>query len=153
MNGDNLGSVTLNYGTGGLTQFATTAGTVEVNAMTQNGFTAGNLQSLSVDTQGQITGSFSNGQTIALANVTLATFSGENALQPLNGEAFAATPESGSALYSATGKVVGSSLEASNVDIATQFSQLIVAQQAYSANAKVMTTADQMIQSLLTVIQ
>ena len=153
VNGDNLGSVTLNYGTGGLTQFATTAQTVDVNAMTQNGFTAGNLQSLSVDTQGQITGSFSNGQTIALANVTLATFSGENALQPLNGEAFAATPESGSALYSATGKVVGSSLEASNVDIATQFSQLIVAQQAYSANAKVMTTADQMIQSLLTVIQ
>jgi flagellar hook protein FlgE len=153
VNGDNLGSVTLNYGTGGLTQFATTAQTVDVNAITQNGFTAGNLQSLSVDTQGQITGSFSNGQTIALANVTLATFSGENALQPLNGEAFAATPESGSALYSATGKVVGSSLEASNVDIATQFSQLIVAQQAYSANAKVMTTADQMIQSLLTVIQ
>jgi flagellar hook protein FlgE len=153
VNGDNLGSVTLNYGTGGLTQFATTAGTVEVNAMTQNGFTAGSLQSLSVDTQGQITGSFSNGQTIALADVTLATFSGQNALQPLDGEAYAATPESGSALYSATGKVVGSSLEASNVDIATQFSQLIVAQQAYSANAKVMTTADQMIQSLLTVIQ
>ena len=55
--------------------------------------------------------------------------------------------------YGATGTVVGSSLEASNVDIATQFSQLIVAQQAYSANARVMTTADQMIQSLLTVIQ
>jgi flagellar hook protein FlgE len=153
VNGDNLGSVTLNYGTGGLTQFSATGGTTSVNNITQNGFAAGNLQSLSVDTQGQIVGSFSNGQTVALANVTLATFNGQDALQPLNGEAFAATPESGDALYSATGKVVGSSLEASNVDIATQFSQLIVAQQAYSANAKVMTTADQMIQSLLTVIQ
>jgi flagellar hook protein FlgE len=111
------------------------------------------MQSLSVDTQGQIVGSFSNGQTVALANVTLATFNGEDSLQPLDGEAFAATPESGNPLYSATGKVVGSELESSNVDIATQFSQLIVAQQAYSANARVMTTANQMIQSLLTVIQ
>ena len=62
-------------------------------------------------------------------------------------------PDSGPPIYSATGTIVGSSLEASNVDIATQFSQLIVAQQAYSANAKVMSTADQMIQSLLQVIQ
>ena len=53
----------------------------------------------------------------------------------------------------ATGTIVGSSLEASNVDISTQFSNLIVAQQAYSANARVMTTANQMIQSLLQVIQ
>jgi flagellar hook protein FlgE len=153
VNGDNVGNVTLSYGVGGLTQFATTAGTVQVTGMTQNGFTAGSMQSLSVDTQGQIVGSFSNGQTIALANVSLATFNGQDSLEPLNGEAYAATPDSGDPIYSATGKIVGSSLEASNVDIATQFSQLIVAQQAYSANARVMTTADQMIQSLLTVIQ
>ena len=74
-------------------------------------------------------------------------------MQALNGGAYAATPESGQAILSATGTITGSALEASNVDIATQFSQLIVAQQAYSANAKVMTTANQMIQSLLTVIQ
>ena len=153
VNGDVVGNVTLNYGSGGLTQFATTTGNVQVSAITQNGFTAGQMQSLSVDSQGQVVGAFSNGQTVALANVTLATFSGQDSLQPLNGEAYAATPDSGTPIYSATGKVVGSSLEASNVDIATQFSQLIVAQQAYSANAKVMTTANQMIQSLLTVIQ
>ena len=74
-------------------------------------------------------------------------------MQALNGEAYAQTVNSGPPIYGATGTVVGSSLEASNVDIATQFSQLIVAQQAYSANARVMTTADQMIQSLLQVIQ
>ena len=153
VNGDNLGNVALSYGTGGLSQFANSTGDVSVTGITQNGFAAGQMQSLSVDNQGQIVGSFSNGQTVALANVTLATFNGEDSLQPLDGEAFAATPGSGNPLYSATGKVVGSSLESSNVDIATQFSQLIVAQQAYSANAKVMTTADQMIQSLLTVIQ
>jgi len=153
VNGDVVGNVTLNYGVGGLTQFATTTGNAQVSAITQNGFTAGQMQSLSVDGQGQIVGAFSNGQTVALANVTLAAFSGQDSLEPLNGEAYAATPESGTPIYSATGKVVGSSLEASNVDIATQFSQLIVAQQAYSANAKVMTTANQMIQSLLQVIQ
>ena len=102
---------------------------------------------------GQIVGSFSNGQTVALANVPVATFNGQDSLQSLNGEAFAATPKSGNPNLSGTGAVVGSSLEASNVEIATQFSQLIVAQQAYSANARVMTTANQMIQSLLQVIQ
>jgi flagellar hook protein FlgE len=153
VNGDTVGNVTLNFGTSGLTQFATSGGNVQVNGLTQNGFTAGEVQSLSVDTQGQVVGSFSNGQTIPLANITLATFNGQNSLEPLNGEAYAATPESGDPIYGTTGTVVGSSLEASNVDIATQFSQLIVAQQAYSANARVMTTANQMIQSLLQVIQ
>jgi flagellar hook protein FlgE len=151
VNGDTVGNVTLNYGSN-LTQFASSTGSVQVTSLTQNGFGAGALQSLSV-AKGQVVGSFSNGQTVALADVTVATFNGQDSLQPLNGEAFASTPESGNPNFSGTGSVVGSSLEASNVDIATQFSQLIVAQQAYSANARVMTTANQMIQSLLQVIQ
>jgi flagellar hook protein FlgE len=140
-------------GVNGLTQFADNDGTAQVNQLQQNGFAAGQLQSISVDSQGRIAGTFSNGQTIPLAEITLATFNGQDSLQSLNGGAFAATPDSGSPILGATGTIVGSSLEASNVDIATQFSQLIVAQQAYSANARVMSTADQMIQSLLTVIQ
>ena len=153
VNGDTIGNVTMNFGVGGLTQFASATGNVQVNSLTQNGFTAGQLQSLSVDTQGQVTGSFSNGQTIPLADITLATFNGVNSLEPLDGEAYAATPESGNPIYGGTGTIVGSSLESSNVDISTQFSNLIVAQQAYSANARVMSTANQMIQSLLQVIQ
>jgi len=153
VNGDNLGNVQLNFGSGGLTQFADTSGTAQVSQIQQNGFAAGQLQSVAVDSQNQITGTFSNGQTIPLAQITLATFNGQDQLQSLNGQAFAATVDSGPPIYSASGKVVGSSLEASNVDIATQFSQLIVAQQAYSANARVMTTANEMIQSLLQVIQ
>jgi flagellar hook protein FlgE len=153
VNGDNLGNVQVNFGTNGLTQFANSNGTTQVTQLQQNGYAAGQLQSVAVDDQNQITGTFSNGQTIPLAQITLATFNGEDSLQALNGEAYAATVDSGPPIYGATGKVVGSSLEASNVDIATQFSQLIVAQQAYSANARVMTTADQMIQSLLQVIQ
>jgi flagellar hook protein FlgE len=153
VNGDSLGNVQFVIGNNGLTQFANSSGTVNVNQFTQNGFAAGQLQSIAVDNENRVVGTFSNGQTIPLAQISLATFNGQNSLQALNGGAYAATTDSGPPLYSATGKIVGNSLEASNVDIATQFSQLIVAQQAYSANAKVMTTADQMIQSLLTVIQ
>ena len=153
VNNDNIGNVQLQIGTDGLTQFASTSGTVQVNNLQQNGFAAGSLQSVSVDTQNRMVGNFTNGQTIPLAEVTLASFNGADALQALNGGAYAATPESGPPNYSATGSIEGSSLEASNVDIATQFSRLIVSQQAYSANARVMTTANQMIQSLLTVIQ
>jgi flagellar hook protein FlgE len=153
VSGDNLGNIQLNFGSNGLTQFANSSGTTQVSQIQQNGFAAGQLQSIAVDGQNQITGTFSNGQTIPLAEITLATFNGQNALQALNGGAYAATVDSGPPIYSATGSVAGSSLEASNVDIATQFSQLIVAQQAYSANAKVMSTADQMVQSLLQVIQ
>jgi len=153
VNGDSLGNVQLVFGSNGLTQFADSSGTVQVNELQQDGFAAGKLQSIAVDGQNRVVGTFSNGQDIPLAEITLATFNGVDSLQPLNGGAYAATQESGPALFSATGQIEGNSLEASNVDIATQFSQLIVAQQAYSASAKVMTTANQMMQSLLTVIQ
>ncbi len=151
--GDTIGNVQFSFGAGGITQFADASGAVNINQLQQNGSAAGKLTGISVDNQNRVIGSFSNGQTEPLAQVTLATFNGQNFLQSLNGGAFAATVDSGPAILSASGKIVGSSLEGSNVDIATQFSQLIVAQQAYSANAKVMTTSDQMIQSLLTVIQ
>jgi flagellar hook protein FlgE len=153
VNGDNLGNVQLVLGNNGLTQFADTSGTVQVNQFQQNGFAAGKLQSIAVNGQNRVVGTFSNGQNIPLAQVTLANFHGQNALQALNGGAYAATVDSGPPLFSATGQIVGNSVEASNVDIATQFSHLIVAQQAYSASAKVMTTANQMMQSLLTVVQ
>jgi flagellar hook protein FlgE len=152
VNGDTIGNVQLSFGSNGITQFADSGGAVKVNTLQQNGSAAGQLTGISVDNQNRIIGTFSNGQTVPLAQVSLATFNGPNNLQGLDGGAFAATVDSGPPIFSASGKVVGSALEGSNVDIATQFSHLIVAQQAYSANAKVMTTSDQMIQALLTVI-
>ena len=153
VNGDSLGNVQFVLGSNGLTQFADTSGAAQVNEFQQNGFAAGKLQSIAVNSQNRVVGTFSNGQNIPLAEVTLANFNGENGLQPLNGGAYAATQDSGPPLFSATGQIVGNSVEASNVDIATQFSHMIVAQQAYSASAKVMTTANQMMQSLLAVVQ
>ncbi len=153
VNGDTLSNVEINLGSNGLTQFANSSGAAQVTKLQQNGFAAGQLQSVAVDSENRVVGTFTNGQTIPLAQITLATFNGENSLQALNGGAYAATADSGPPIFGATGKIAGSSLESSNVDISTQFSNLIVAQQAYSANARVMTTANQMIQSLLQVIQ
>jgi flagellar hook protein FlgE len=153
VNGDSLGNVQLALGSNGLTQFADSSGAAQVNQFQQNGFAAGKLDSIAVNDQNRVVGTFSNGQNIPLAEVTLANFNGQDGLQALDGGAYAATQESGPPLFDATGQIVGNSVEASNVDIATQFSDLIVAQQAYSASAKVMTTANQMMQSLLTVIQ
>jgi flagellar hook protein FlgE len=153
VDGQALGNVQVALGAGGLTQFANTSGTVQVNLLTQNGASAGQLQSIAVDQQGRIVGTYSNGRTVPLAEVTLANFNGQNNLDQLDGGAYEATADSGPALLNATGTIVGSSLEASNVDIADEFSKLIVTQQAYSANTKIITTANQMVQDLLNVIR
>jgi flagellar hook protein FlgE len=153
VNGQSLGTVTLVFGSSGLTQFSNTNGTVQVNLLNQNGASAGQLQSIAVDNQGRIVGTYSNGRTVPLAEVTLANFNGQNQLKQLDGGAYEATADSGPPLQNATGKIVGSSLEASNTDIADEFSKLIVTQQAYSANTKIITTTTQMVQDLLNVIR
>jgi flagellar hook protein FlgE len=153
INGDSLGTIQLSHGTGGLTQFADPNGVARVTQLDQNGFAAGTLQSVSVNNQGRVVGSYSNGRTIDLADVTLATFNGENLLQSLDGGAFAATDGSGPAILGASGQVVGSSLEGANIDIADEFSKLIVTQQAYSANTRIITTANTMVQDLLNMIR
>jgi flagellar hook protein FlgE len=153
VDGQQLGNVQVAFGSGGLTQFANTNGTAQVNLLTQNGASAGQLQSIAVDDQGRVVGTYSNGRTVPLAEVTLANFNGQNNLKQLDGGAYEATADSGPALLNATGSIVGSSLESSNVDIADEFSKLIVTQQAYSANTRIITTANSMVQDLLNVIR
>jgi flagellar hook protein FlgE len=147
------GNITLSTPTGAITQFASASGTATVNNLQQNGYGAGQLQSISVANTGIISGTFSNGQNVALAEVPLVHFNSPNNLKSLNGGAYSLTDASGPALAGASGKIVGQSLEASNTDIATEFTKLIVTQQAYSANTKVITTANQMSQDLLNVIR
>jgi flagellar hook protein FlgE len=151
--GQSVGNLQLNFSSGALTQFASTGGTATIGEITQNGFAAGQLQSVAINNSGLVVGTFSNGQNIDLAEITLSHFNGTNFLQALNGEAYAATQQSGAAIQGASGKISGSSLEGSNTDIADQFTQLIVTQQAYSANTKVITTANDMIESLLNVLR
>jgi flagellar hook protein FlgE len=153
VDGATLGNVQVAFGPGGLTQFSDPNGTVNVNQLQQNGFPAGVLQQVSVNDKGRLVGTYSNGRSIDLAEITLATFSGANGLKRIDGGAFEATDESGAATFDAPGKIVSSSLESSNTDIADEFSKLIVTQQAYSANTRVITTANQMVQDLLNMLR
>jgi flagellar hook protein FlgE len=153
VDGVSLGNVTLQHGTGGLTQFADNSGTVQVNVLQQDGFPAGSLQSVSVNDKGRVVGTYSNSRTIDLAAVTLATFNGPNNLKRLDGGAFSETSDSGPPNYNSTAKIVGSSLESSNSDIGDEFTKLIVTQQAYSANTRVITTSNQMVQDLLNTLR
>jgi flagellar hook protein FlgE len=153
INGTNLGNITISSPTGGITQFANTSGVATVNNLQQNGFAAGQLKSIAVSDAGDIIGTFSNGQNVALAQVPLVHFNSPNNLKALDGGAYQLTNESGPAIAGSSGKIIGQSLEASNTDIATEFTKLIVTQQAYSANTKVITTANQMSQDLLNVIR
>jgi flagellar hook protein FlgE len=153
INGTALGNITISSPTGGITQFSNTSGVATVNNLQQNGFAAGQLKSISVSDAGDIIGNFSNGQNVALAQVPLVHFNSPNNLKALDGGAYQLTDESGPAIAGSSGKIIGQSLEASNTDIATEFTKLIVTQQAYSANTKVITTANSMSQDLLNVIR
>ncbi|WP_024517932.1 flagellar hook-basal body complex protein [Bradyrhizobium sp. Tv2a-2] len=148
-----LGNLTINISSGALTQFASTSGAATINQIQQNGFAAGQLQSVAINNSGIVVGTFSNGQNIDLAQVTLSHFNGTNYLKALDGGAYQATTESGAAIIGASGTISGSSLEGSNTDIADEFTKLIVTQQAYSANTKVITTANSMVQDLLNVLR
>jgi len=153
VDGQSLGNLSFNIGSGALTQFASSSGAATIGAITQNGFAAGQLQSVAINNSGLVVGTFSNGQNIDLASITLSHFNGTNYLKALDGGAYAATDQSGPAIIGASGTISGSSLEGSNTDIADEFTKLIVTQQAYSANTKVITTANDMVQSLLNVLR
>jgi flagellar hook protein FlgE len=148
-----LGDLKLSHGSGGVTQYADPNGTAQVGALQQDGFAAGQLQGVTVSENGRIVGTYSNGRTLDLAEITLANFSGADNLRMVDGGAFEATAGSGEAIYNAPGKIVGSSLEGSNTDIADEFTKLIVTQQAYSANTRVVTTSNTMIQDLLNMLR
>ena len=103
---------------------------------------------------GAVEANYDNGQSVTIAQVPVVTFADPSALQRQDGQAFTATSDLGDPIAQAAdtngaGSLVTGSVESSNVDIATEFSKLIVAQQAYSANAKMITTADAMLQTAI----
>jgi flagellar hook protein FlgE len=153
VDGQSLGTLAVDANSGALTQFASSSGAATINTISQNGFAAGQLQSVAINNSGIVVGTFSNGQNIDLAAVTLSHFNGTNYLKALDGGAYEVTDLSGAAILGASGTISGSSLEGSNTDIADEFTKLIVTQQAYSANTKVITTANNMVQDLLNVLR
>lgn len=149
-------SITLNLGTygqsNGVTQYA--GSTFSLRGISQNGVPPGSFSSVSTTNTGDIQVNYDNGQSRTVARVPLITFNNPDALQRQNGQGFTATLASGDPLSqdagsNGAGGLVTNSIEQSNVDIATEFSKLIVAQRAYTANTKMVTTADDMLQQTL----
>jgi flagellar hook protein FlgE len=142
-------------GTPTLTQTSTASAT---SATSTNGFASGTLQSYAVQPDGTINGTFSSGQTLALGQVAVASFANNQGLVAIGNNNYQATAASGPAVVGVAGTggrgtVIGGSVEQSNVNIATEFSKLIVAQQAYSANAKTITTFNQVSQATIAMLQ
>ena len=153
VNGVALEDITLAHGANGISQFADVNGNAQVNLLRQNGFPAGELQSISVNEKGRVIAAYSNGRTLEMAEIVLASFNADNSLKRLDGGAFEATSESGPAQYGASGKIIGKALEGSNTDIADEFTKLIVTQQAYAANTRIVTTSDQMLSETLNMVR
>jgi flagellar hook protein FlgE len=134
-----------------LSQFATPSAT---SATFQDGYGAGNLLGFSVNSDGIIEGTFSNGKTAAIAQIALATFANLQGLERQGGNRFASTLTSGSPTIGAPGSggrgtVAGGALEQSNVDIAKEFSKLIITQRGFQASARVVTAFDEITQDTI----
>ena len=149
-------AITLNLGTfgqaNGLTQFAGTA--YSLRSLTQNGVAPGSFSGVETRANGDVVVNFDNGQSRTVARVPLTTFANPDALQRQDGQAFTVTRDSGTPQTltvgnNGAGTLVVSAVESSNVDIAKEFTKLIVAQRAYSANTKMVTTADELLQQTL----
>ncbi len=149
--------ITLNLGTigtpGGVT-YASGSSTYNLQTITADGQKVGNYTGVTMTTGGDVVATYDNSQTQVIAHIPLATFEAPDALQRQNGQAFTETAGSGLARLSnanqnGTGQLVTGSVESSNVDIATELTKLITAQEAYGANAKMVTAGDQMTQTTL----
>jgi flagellar hook protein FlgE len=148
----NLG---MENGAGSLTQEAAASGT---SSTMQNGYASGTLESYSVGGDGTIEGVYDNNQTIAIGQIALASFTNEQGLMRTGSNNFvgglsSGQPSIGAPTTGGLGSIQGGALETSNVDLATEFSQLIVAERYYQANAQTVTTFDQVMQTTEAMVQ
>jgi flagellar hook protein FlgE len=138
----------------GFWQNSSLEGAYGANVITQNGFAAGTLTNFTIGDDGTVSGSFSNGQIKTIAQVAMARFSNEGGLARIGDNQFAATNNSGLAQIGAPasgvyGSIQSGALEQSNVNLATEFTNLIVAQRAFEANTRGITTADQNLETVI----
>ncbi|CAK0775559.1 flagellar hook protein FlgE [Azospirillaceae bacterium] len=137
---------------GGLTQYA--GSQMDVASLTQNGSPRGQFQNVAVNNSGEVVVNYDNGRAKAVAVVPIGQFNNPNALKREDGGVYTQTLESGQVRFNragtnGAGQIVPSSLEASNVDMADEFTKLIVTQRTYSANTKIITTSDEMLQEVI----
>ena len=154
------GGISLSLGTAdsadGLTQYASGEDdpTVDIKSATSDGVAYGTLKSITIKDDGTVTASYTNGQSLPIYKIAIATFANVDGLKAESNNVYQMTAESGSyTLHQASeggaGSVTGSALEQSTVDTADEFSRMIVAQQAYSAASQVISTSTQMFDALI----
>jgi flagellar hook protein FlgE len=152
-------TISFNFGSpGGFNGLTQTGGSSSAVATGQNGYAAGSLSSLSIGQDGVINGVFTNGKTLALAQLAVANFANPAALNRVGNNNYALSSESGPPLVGAglsagNGAVEQKQLESSNVDVSLEFTRLIIAQQGYEVNAHVITEANQILQDLANIIR
>jgi flagellar hook protein FlgE len=130
----------------------------DVTTLAQNGYAAGTLDNITIGTNGVITGAFTNGQNKTLGQVALATFQNEDGLEQIGASQYAETANSGLAQIGTAGsgqfgQINSGDLEESNVDLASEFTKMIAAQNAYQANSKSITVASQDLQTAVNLIE
>jgi flagellar hook protein FlgE len=159
-NGAITGGQTMTVGgiTVDLSQVSGFAGTTSANLSGQNGSAAGTLQSFTVGQDGTIEGSFSNGTKEAIGRIALANFSNPSGLENVGNSNYVSTSNSGVAELGTAGEgslgtISSGELEGSNVDLSQEFTNLIVAQRAFQASARVITTSDDVLQELISLKQ
>ncbi|MDD5672918.1 MAG: flagellar hook-basal body complex protein [Chitinivibrionales bacterium] len=159
MNGSNEVDVNLNIGSPGsftgITQFRSPTTTA---ARDQDGYPMGKLQEIAIDEFGVIKGIFTNGVNKSLAQIYLADFNNPAGLMKTGDSMFAKSDNSGEAVMQLPGigtptKIKPGALEMSNVELATEFTNMITVQRGYQANARVITTSDAMLQELVQLIR
>lgn len=134
-----------------VTQFSSTTSVV---FSSQDGYGMGELESYKIADTGDIVGYYSNGYKQTLGKIAVASFSNASGLEKVGGSLFNKTPNSGEAMIleagtAGTGGIVSQSLEMSNVDLAEEMTDMIVAQRGFQANSKTITTASEMLQDVI----
>ncbi|RYZ66510.1 MAG: flagellar hook-basal body complex protein, partial [Proteobacteria bacterium] len=141
------------FNVGAATQYGATFG---VNSVTQDGYTTGRLIGMDIDKSGVVQARYTNGRSTTLGQVALSNFSNPNGMQQLADTTWAETFGSGQALKgqagnSGFGLIQSGALEASNVDVTTQLVNMITAQRNFQANAQMISTSDQITQTIINI--
>ncbi|HZR35194.1 MAG TPA: flagellar hook protein FlgE [Nevskia sp.] len=148
---DGAAAISANIDLGKATQYG---GSFAVNSLTQNGYATGQLSGVAVDGSGVVSARYSNGQTTVLGQVAMANFANPQGLQQLGDATWAQTFASGQAVPGAAGTsdfgaIQSGALESSNVDLTQQLVDMMNAQRNYQANSQVISTDDQLMQTIL----
>lgn len=157
-------AITFNWGTGtgasgtgldGITQFGSTS---SITNISQDGYASGSLKSIEISNDGTISGNYTNGRTQTIAQVVLASFANESALTRVGGNNYIETidsgvPVKGSPGAGGKGNLVASTLEQSNVDLASELIKMVIIQRGFQANSRTISTVNDLLSQLVTLGQ